>query len=609
MHKYYLYSEKATKTVAECTVSVFELQSVPIPSSVSITVGGVAYTKYMLRGNELHLIHSNPAEIAAFWATAYADVTVRPYIEDGFFGSPDLAVSIDYNYLTWSNGTDSFSSSNRVENLTVRDDEVERYHQLFRDTAYDGETFWTYNGTRLDAEHLEWGGRYAPVVITDDYVERSDRRALQNEFFVHPVSGRIHFYPEENLVRNPAFLLQNASTGAALEWTTTTGTLNVPDSISADIEELPVYGDRYIEIDPTEGIYQSVKLRSAGPHHISFYAALWDSAATSTGEVKLVVNPVDASGVYIDSAGDSQGVQYDNSVEVYSKTWTVGQLEQWEQFHAVVGADMNLFASEGHCFGDLHGNTVELEIRIVVPSDSGFVDGVQVHAGAVQQPFLGISGGSTVEYELAPAGVYTPPDSHDFSSSQGPDVNPLTGEMPKGYLVWQNVGGSTDFQLGKGGEEISVGAGHSQSVEGRYARPYAQVSGIGKLVQRYLGHKTGAYREDVFEETVSAQSATSVEPLIPENAYISGTDIHMVRKIADVSPISVVFYDKFENPVVGKTVNVSVTATSPIATAVTTDRAGRARYVHTAQATTGVAAETVTFTLDGQTQSFKVDVQ
>jgi len=575
MGSYYLYADKTTRTLNELRVSVIPLAYTPILGTLTLTYDSLAYTNWFLEGNELHLIHTNPLEWDAFYNANYADPVQGPWIEAGYMGDASNAIAISYDHAVWNDTTKEFDTPTFAEpTLTLAEYERYSYYKIFRgipSTWGTAETYW-------------YAPRYAPVVLTDDDVQYYDQRDKQSEFSVNPLTGELTFYPRENLITNPAFLINNSGTGEALGWTISAGTL-VP---AASTSPYPVYGDKLVTVPAGESIYQTVRLRENKNHNISFYAT-----HPTTTSVDLVVDVLDISSVSV--AGP------------FTKTFTVGT--DWSRLEAYIGEDDSYYG--GNSLGALPETAYYLEIKIDAAAEV-IVDAVQVHEGADSAPFLGVAAKATVEYEVDPSGVYQPDPSATSVIVDNVDTNPLTSLKPNGYMVWEEDGDSTtaDWQLGKGGDAIR-NDGSPVNEQGRYHFPYAKTSGIAKLIERQEFHREGWELDDEIIRDPVVIAVDSVEEVYPDNAYLVGpttaVEVHFLAKAGESTVLLVLFYDQFNNPLVG--VDASVEVVGPNAsgpTTVTTDIAGRARYVYN-HAVAG--DDTITFSIGSVSQVYYSHVQ
>lgn len=630
--EYYLFATKKTKTLAEITFSVFKLAGIPLDGSDSMTYAGLTYTDFFWVGNELHFKHRNPEEWTAFYTPNYTNDEQKAWIDAGWLGKPTNTIAFTYQYLVWDTATQAFTTTSITQNFTVAADEDRRYYRIHEGSRDDFER--TPSAAHSDDIRYNWyGPRNGPLVITDDQIQNYDSRGHIVEFALDPLTGEITFSTKENLFRNPAFLAYSP-TNAPYEWTAPSGALAVATTA---FPNEPVYGNRFLDMSVNQVAYQTVLVRNPGPHTISFYARLPGAAAS----VKVVLNPVNAAGSYINTSGVAVGTPYSAGTEVLSKTVAVSGAA-WARYKVVFGTTDDFFSVDG---GPIPKEALKFEVRFSAVTADIDLAAVQIEEWYEALPFLGLAGDTTLEYEAKPDGNYVPAPSTSLDwgfRRDDVDFNSAQSEMPNGFLCLQDDGGTSDFQLGKGGTQIYRSGTGPQDVQGRFFAPYAKLSGIGKLQPRQTFHLSGSPPREEIEPDRVVLAANSVIPIIPESSYFSdnsypnisysGTGknlpasyvvsttgnavsnfsgkLHVETKTTKTIELAVLFYDQFDNPLLGKTASIKVVHSGgTINATATTDRSGRAKYSYTPQGgSIGVSAETVEFFIGVVTFTFTIDV-
>lgn len=628
---YYLYADKQTKTLNELRVSVFNLGFVPDPDSLSVTYGGLSYSKWILFGNELHLVHDDPYSWFPFYDAKSSDPQDLAWMEAGYLGRPETEIQISYTYQSWNSSAKEFDSTAITETVNVRDDEQHCYYKFFGEVGIDTvpgpstddpleihESSNFYGQDRL----YPYAPQIGPVVITDEDVFYGDQRGHTNEFSVSPETGELTFSPEYNLLYNPAFQVVGDSS-QSLSWYKITSSGQSQALLTSTLDTSAVYGNKTVTIDSPEGLYQTARLKEPNIHNFSFYA----QSEGGIGTARVVVNMLDVNNNYIDGSGNIISSAWSEGVQTYTATTEVST-NQWSRHNFVIGDDSDYYSDIGTVLGPISGSTDKFEIRVYTSTNTLKIDACQLSPGGDLPSFLGIPGRSTLEFEGAPAAVYvTSPSDNEWGKSRGfndVDVNPLTSRIHSGFLAFQEMGSQgfneitddnfwsgIDYHLGKGGSPWRTTTGISDNVFGRKNLPYAQTSGIQKLYERQSFHRQGWEAQDEIYIPPAQVIPSDVYPIIPENTYqASSGALHVVVGVSDNVVLRAQWYDGFGNVVPKLKHDIDHASNSGTYSAdLIADISGLSSYTWTRRGTNfGVGVETVTFSYGSLTNEFKIDV-
>lgn len=633
---YYLYSDKRTRTLSDVTFSVFELAGVPLDNTITVTYASLSYTDFYTEGNELHLKHRNPEEWSTFYIANYADLEQRAWMNLGWMGKPSNPIVVSFSYLVWNTITQSYTTTSITQTFTVAIDEQRRYYKLYDtvDTTDDRIENSSHSGTYYPS----YNPRVGPVVFTDDQVSYSDSRGCVNEFSIDPITAQLSFCAKENLVRNPAFQAFDGS-NVPYEWSLSpSGTLT---STSSAYPRESAYGSYYIILAADQIMYQTIYPRNTGAHTISFYVR---AHSGSFFDIDVGINPIDINGNYLDHSGNPtvftslfDQINYTIMTEVDALSSS-----NWVR-HSVTFGTSNNFFTVTNTVDKIPTNAVSFQL-VIKNINSGSVDltAIQVEEGYEALPFLGLAGNSTIEYEIQPSENYVPDPSStlDYPFKRDDiDLNSSESEMPNGFLVWQDDGSTDDYHLGKNGNQIYRAGSGPQNILGRFHFPYAKISGISKLSCRQTFNLNGGDIKYELPPNKVVLAASSISPILPESCYIGPPltaspwqygkaasyavstssvmksnviqeEVHVETNTGKSIVLTCIFFDQFNNPVLGAVCSIVQTGGSGVSTSsIVTNRAGMVHFTHTPQlSSTGRYGETVVFSIGSISFTFIMDV-
>jgi hypothetical protein len=571
---FYLYSKKKTVTLRDATRLVFGLTATPIPNSVVVLVEGVPYTNFTVEGTDLVLKLDDQESFVALWNLLQYDLTQWDFVLHGFGFGPSNQIQVTYQTLVWQDVSlfpeptgNTFQEVEATEVFRIKDADRVEYQLTKRDTIVEP------TGTTLTAETLPVPSGFlpdppvdcAPVVITDDTYQLTDRRGFQTEFRIDPITAEIEFNAARNYLQNPSF--EVAATGAQfddptyerpLEWRVT-DTPNTPRRTDD-----PYHGLAYYEILGTGEITQKVRIDPRQPYTLSVFFR-------GTGE--LCANFLDASGVYFDAEGNlSTTGEPAAGLCVHS---AIGVAEDWTRLLLTFGETDNRCDATG-VYPQIPPSAEMLEFKLRNAGAGVDVDAAVVEVGYVPTDFEPLDLSITIEYETDRRGYWQPnPLAQLPLEIHNLDLNPVNVVVPGGFLLAEEFSSVDDYQLGPGAftaDESTSPTGVLQITGsvgvqvGRRDLPYAQVSGFYKFRHREtFHHPNPPFVDDISDLTIEGGNPMPVPAGIAwtprDGLRVVGEDEQLVVVPDDRIAIRIdaFVFDAFENPAFTFTATVTAT--------------------------------------------------
>jgi hypothetical protein len=467
--KYYLYSSKVCESLRDITHLVYRLPFLPQPNTVSVTVGGQAWSNVGVVGDEVTVKLDNLEQRR--WGQP--DLDHEWWDHAGLMYGPNCEVDISFQYQAWM-GTgispeptgNLFVTYTGIQNYTIQDGEIiyQLTHQLLP----------TQTGLVDDPAVSD-----APIVITDDTIEYTDDRTHQMEFNHDPETGVIVFNTNRNLLLNPSFEADNATGIVPTVWYWEAPAGNVTLH-----QDGGLHGENYVSFAGAGRSHQEFIADRRSPYAVSAYFR-------GAGDGHIQVAFYNVSGVLV---GSTYTVDVDPPVA-----------DEWHRGYLYLGQPD--WESDDTFYPVPTGTE---SIRVSVYGAGMDCDAVKAEADWAATDFNPLSPTITVEYETDASIPHIPgpdfnsrwggwPTGVEFMEDCQPEINNINTRECRGYYVGEEYSSTGDINLGCGGWnsgimpqltgicDTTVSGYHIQV--GRRHFPYAKTSGFNKYRHRATFHR------------------------------------------------------------------------------------------------------------------------
>lgn len=445
--QYYLYGDKRTTTLANAKCTRFTLSRWPLPTEdVTVTVSGVDYKYWVLRGNELLVAQFDVDTFIPYWGGAnYNESEWTRLRLAGIDFSPTSTAVVSYSAWTGP----GYSVDTIEDSFTFADGDTE---------------YWLNDVPTLAA----------PIVITDDtrnmyqgntkvqqfridtsevLVNRDSETALENI----TLRTKIEFSNPTNFVTNSCFSEFSTTLGISRPkfWR-----LTGPGVIHSQTS-FPYHGKFVCKTDGHDFIQQEVDIKGEPQVVVTAFA----KAASVTTTARLGCNFLQPTGVsFLDLNMNTVAATTDNTYQ-HVVTGEVVTPDAWSRVNLYLGA-----TDLAHPVVNSALPTYD-HILLIKASGTGVIWGaMQVTPGLDSQDFSYIDPAKvTIEYETSDEGIFIPDPKKEFPYDiSNVDANPLNDPTNAGFLALKSVPWADDFNLGFG-----------RATAGEPINEFAQYTGVG----------------------------------------------------------------------------------------------------------------------------------
>lgn len=428
--RYYLYGEKATLTLRQATVTRFTLNYWAYPNSdtdPTVTVAGISYPFWTIRGNELYVAHIDVDSKASYWGAAEYDEALWDAfnLSSTEFG-PENEVEVFY-----------YSFNDVDESLDLRNQTFQ-----FKDGV---DEYWL--------GQTPPGG--SPVVITDDialpyqqnnkvpefyyssdesFVDREGENALDEL----SLTTQLYLNVPDNKLHNPVF----SRFSTILD-------RNIPESWEFTGPEASVgpafypYHGRYVgRTDGSDWIVQQTTV-TGDQLAISAYA----SSQQPTGTAVLGVSFVTGSSYITPTGTVVFPLSGNDNYNFYTVTQDVVD-DSWNRLSILAGSTDNITTGGV----DIALPTGEFDVVVKLGGTGVAWDAAVVEPGLIVSDFSYLDlDDTTIEFETREDGIFQPVTANEYPYDIADvDLNPVLKAGSQGFLTFLEDPYLEDLHLGYG---------------------------------------------------------------------------------------------------------------------------------------------------------------